>query len=132
MQVDDGYPSDRIMLKEHLNSWTFTNDTLLVRNDPCPSITTPENLDHRAKIGSNQYRFPFTYSDWTGCASEPGDLLVVRPTLLACTLNAWARTAWLMFTCSDWLGYAGQPEGALVVHSALLSGQTVCLSMSPD
>ena len=90
MQVDDGYPSDRIMLKEHLNSWTFTNDTLLVRNDPCPSITTPENLDHRAKIGSNQYRFPFTYSDWTGCASEPGDLLVVRPTLLACTLNAWA------------------------------------------
>ena len=80
------------MLKEDLNSWTFTNDTLLVRNDPCPSITTPEGLDNRTKIGSNQYRFPFTYSDWVGCVSEPGDLLVVRPTLLACTFNAWVQS----------------------------------------
>ena len=106
MQVDDGYPSDRIMLKENLNSWTFTNDTLLVRNDPCPSITTPENLDHRAKISSNQYRFPFTYSDWTGCASEPGDLLVVRPRSLhassmpGCTTScaaskSHAATGWI-------------------------------------
>ena len=80
------------MLKEDLNSWTFTNDTLLVRNDPCPSITTPEGLDNRTKIGSNQYRFPFTYSDWVGCVSEPGDLLVVRLALLVYPFNAWVRS----------------------------------------
>ena len=75
LQVDDGYPSDRILLREIINVITFLSDTLLVKNQPCPDLYTPVSLDHRKKLAHNVYQFAYQ----PGCASAPGDLFVVRP-----------------------------------------------------
>jgi len=75
LQVDDGYPSDRILLREIINVITFLSDTLLVKNQPCPDLYTPVSLDHRKKLAHNVYQFAYQ----SGCAGAPGDLFVVRP-----------------------------------------------------
>lgn len=73
-QVDDEYPSDRILLRERISVITFLSDTLLVKNQPCPDLATPEGLDHRRKLGHNTFQFAYL----PGCAGAPGDLFVVR------------------------------------------------------
>ena len=72
-QVDDGYPSDRILLGERINVITFLSDTRLVKNQPCPDLATPDGLDHRRKLSHNVYQFAYL----PGCAGAPGDLFVV-------------------------------------------------------
>ena len=74
-QVDDGYPSDRILLRERISVITFLSDTLLVKNQPCPDLATPDGLDHRQKLAHNIYQFAYL----PGCAGAPRDLFVVRP-----------------------------------------------------
>ena len=74
-QVDDGYPSDRILLKEAIGVITYLNDTRLVKNQPCPDLPTPAGLEHRRKLSDKVYEFEYM----PGCNGAPGDLFVVRP-----------------------------------------------------
>ena len=74
VQVDDGYPSDRILLKERISVIAYLNDTLLVKNQPCPDLATPGGLEHRRKLAPNTYQFAYL----PGCAGAAGDLFVVR------------------------------------------------------
>jgi hypothetical protein len=90
--VDDGYPSDRILLHEVILVLTFANDTRLMRNVPCPDMGTPSDTSSRAKLSYNKYQFPFSPNT---CAYESGDLFVVRP-------------------CASWAQLAG--SAYLVVH----------------
>jgi hypothetical protein len=72
VQVDDGYPSDRIMLQEDIAVILFHNDTRLVKE--------PDEMDiygvrsGRAKLGATTYAF-------SGKQATPnvsiGDLFVV-------------------------------------------------------
>ena len=54
---------------------TFLADTLLVKNQPCPDLATPDGLEHRRKLAHSLYQFAYL----SGCAGAPGDLFVVRP-----------------------------------------------------
>ncbi len=57
LQVDDGYPSDRVLLTGAINVITFLSDTLMVKNQPCPDLYTPDGVVNRKKLGENMYKF---------------------------------------------------------------------------
>ena len=76
LQVDDGYASDEIMLRQPLSILTFTNTTRLMQNVPCPYVVAFD--DNRQKVGSNVYKFPYRLQRYVGCAGGPGDLFSVR------------------------------------------------------
>ena len=99
--MDDGYPSDRIMLHEVMQVLAFANDTLLMRNVPCPDIWTPSDTSNRRKLSSNQYQFPFRPGSITGCAGEPGDLFVVCPFANVPILADRWSSCGIMWTPSD-------------------------------
>ena len=96
-QVDDGYPSDRILLKEALGVITYLSDSRLVKNQPCPDLPTPGGLEHRRKLSDKVYQFEYG----AGCNGAPGDLFVVRLLLhcasmsLACSLCSGLEHVWL-------------------------------------
>ena len=73
LQVDDGYPSDRILLTSEINVITYLSDTLMVKNQPCPDLYTPPGIVNRKRLGNNKYQFPYL----KGCAGAEGDLFVV-------------------------------------------------------
>lgn len=75
--MDDGYPSSRILLRERINVITYLSDTLLVKNQPCPDLYTPDGIDNRRQLAADIYQFPYL----PGCAGAPGDKFVVRPNL---------------------------------------------------
>ena len=73
--MDDGYPSSRILLRERINVITYLSDSLLVKNQPCPDLYTPDGVDYRRQLAADVYQFPYL----PGCAGAPGDKFVVRP-----------------------------------------------------
>ena len=74
-QVDDGYPSDRVMLTSTIKIITYLSDTLMVKNQPCPDLQTPPGVVNRRKLGDKTYQFQYL----KGCAGAAGDLFVVCP-----------------------------------------------------
>ena len=89
------------MLHEVMQVLAFANDTLLMRNVPCPDIWTPSDTSNRRKLSSNQYQFPFRPGSITGCAGEPGDLFVVRPLPIVPILAGRWPSCDVMWTPSD-------------------------------
>ena len=85
------------MLHEVMQVLAFANDTRLMRNVPCPDIWTPSDTSNRKKLSSNQYQFPFRPGSITGCAGEPGDLFVVRPSCPMCPF--WLAGGHLVVSC---------------------------------
>ena len=57
-QVDDGYPSDRVMLTSTIKIITYLSDTLMVKNQPCPDLQTPPGVVNRRKLDDKTYQFP--------------------------------------------------------------------------
>jgi hypothetical protein len=75
-QVDEGYPSERVMMTEDIAVILFYNTTLLVKNpDPYQDIVCA-GTDTRKKLGPKRYSF--TARGLTPNVTV-GDLFVVMP-----------------------------------------------------
>ncbi len=57
MQVDDGYPAERVMMKQPIAVSLFYNNTLLIKSpDPYMDIVVA-GTDGRKKLGDRKYSF---------------------------------------------------------------------------
>lgn len=79
MQVDDSYPSDRVMMQELIAPIAFTADTKLVKNQPCPDIAIEVTIGNTRKLSYNKYQFPYVNNTCSlAGAFGPRDLFVVN------------------------------------------------------